>query len=734
MAGQRVDVDVLAHALDVTADELDAPLGELVSAGLLTATDATALVYRFEHSLVRETVEAAVAPRRPPACPPGDRRGAGGGARGRPPAGPRRAGPAPRRGGADRRRSTRPCTTPAGPRPRRPARRRTTRRPRTSSPRSASGRRRGARPGARRSRHGATCGMGLHPQSREHSREAFSLACRRRRTPTSRPRRRCCSSWGRTSPGSPAARPSSCCARRSISPATARRRCRCACRHRSGGPWRSRAATTRRTALIAVALERAREIGDGEALLVGLQAVRHLERRPGDDPRRGPRARGAGDGARGSVVHRVRQRPTSAAPRSPSATSTRPPRSLDRLRTATASGRFSMFELMAVHLDAILHHGRRRPQRGRGAGRAGVRPRRLRARASSAPASTACRCSPSAASRAAWPRSPRSCACSPRRRTRHRCGGPGSPRCTPSSGCSTRRPRCSPISPRPRSPTIPRDAMWPACLAFLAEACVALGDRDQAPVLMAELAPDERAQPDRGVHDVVRPGRPAARRPRRALPASPTSPTSTSMPPSRWPSAAARRCGPPRSSSTGPRVRAGRGEVERAADLERRGADAGGADRHGPAWRPGATAAPAPGPTRRPDGLSAARGSRCCGASPTGCRTGRSGGGSTSARTPSPTTCGRSCARPAAPTAPRRRPTPTAPASSRRADLDVGGRHGSCVTTYVPGDICGDTERSMAAPRRARAGGHRAATKRLVRAALRQTRRQDSRPPYRTRA
>ncbi len=36
---------------------------------------------------------------------------------------------------------------------------------------------------------------------------------------------------------------------------------------------------------------------------------------------------------------------------------------------------------------------------------------------------------------------------------------------------------------------IPRDAMWPACVTFLAETCLILGDRVMAPVLMAELAP-----------------------------------------------------------------------------------------------------------------------------------------------------------------------------------------------------------------------------------------------------
>ena len=34
---------------------------------------------------------------------------------------------------------------------------------------------------------------------------------------------------------------------------------------------------------------------------------------------------------------------------------------------------------------------------------------------------------------------------------------------------------------------IPRDSVWPACLTFLAEACVACGAVDHAPTLMREL-------------------------------------------------------------------------------------------------------------------------------------------------------------------------------------------------------------------------------------------------------
>ncbi len=36
---------------------------------------------------------------------------------------------------------------------------------------------------------------------------------------------------------------------------------------------------------------------------------------------------------------------------------------------------------------------------------------------------------------------------------------------------------------------VPRDSMWPACLTFLAETCLALDDTDRAGVLVAELLP-----------------------------------------------------------------------------------------------------------------------------------------------------------------------------------------------------------------------------------------------------
>ena len=58
VAGQRTDLGILAAALAVAPDALDPPLNELVSAGLLASTTSPSLV--FEHALVRDTVEATV--------------------------------------------------------------------------------------------------------------------------------------------------------------------------------------------------------------------------------------------------------------------------------------------------------------------------------------------------------------------------------------------------------------------------------------------------------------------------------------------------------------------------------------------------------------------------------------------------------------------------------------------------------------------------------------------------
>ena len=62
LAGQRIDLQVMALAADVSAGELEGPVGELVAAGVLAAAPTTALVYQFAHAIVRDTVEEAIAP------------------------------------------------------------------------------------------------------------------------------------------------------------------------------------------------------------------------------------------------------------------------------------------------------------------------------------------------------------------------------------------------------------------------------------------------------------------------------------------------------------------------------------------------------------------------------------------------------------------------------------------------------------------------------------------------
>ncbi|WP_214402527.1 helix-turn-helix transcriptional regulator [Pseudonocardia lacus] len=62
VAGQRVDLEVVARALDAPAQRLDAPLGELVAAGFLEPVEGPTLRYRFTHAIVRDTVEAQTGP------------------------------------------------------------------------------------------------------------------------------------------------------------------------------------------------------------------------------------------------------------------------------------------------------------------------------------------------------------------------------------------------------------------------------------------------------------------------------------------------------------------------------------------------------------------------------------------------------------------------------------------------------------------------------------------------
>ncbi len=64
LSGQRVDMQVLELAARLHPDELEAGAGELVSAGLLATMAENTLVYRFEHIIVRDTVEAGISGRR----------------------------------------------------------------------------------------------------------------------------------------------------------------------------------------------------------------------------------------------------------------------------------------------------------------------------------------------------------------------------------------------------------------------------------------------------------------------------------------------------------------------------------------------------------------------------------------------------------------------------------------------------------------------------------------------
>lgn len=62
VAGRCSDLEILAAALGTTPDALDAPLDELLRARLLAPVEAVALVHRFEHAVVRESVESGMRP------------------------------------------------------------------------------------------------------------------------------------------------------------------------------------------------------------------------------------------------------------------------------------------------------------------------------------------------------------------------------------------------------------------------------------------------------------------------------------------------------------------------------------------------------------------------------------------------------------------------------------------------------------------------------------------------
>ena len=104
---------------------------------------------------------------------------------------------------------------------------------------------------------------------------------------------------------------------------------------------------------------------------------------------------------------------------------------------------------------------------------------------------------------------------------------------------------------------VARDSMWPACLMFLAETCLALGDTDRADVLAAELLPFHGRNlmaafticfgpADRLLGGLAE------------LSRRPPSPIATSGPRWNWPSAATHHFGRRRSSSIGQPLRRAR--------------------------------------------------------------------------------------------------------------------------------------------------------------------------------
>ncbi len=60
VAGQRIELRVLALAAELSEPDLVVPLDELVEAGLLDAGGSTLLTYEFPHALVRDSVEETV--------------------------------------------------------------------------------------------------------------------------------------------------------------------------------------------------------------------------------------------------------------------------------------------------------------------------------------------------------------------------------------------------------------------------------------------------------------------------------------------------------------------------------------------------------------------------------------------------------------------------------------------------------------------------------------------------
>lgn len=62
LAGQHIEVAVTARALAHTPEDLAQPLDQLVASGFLAPSGTPDLAYRFAHDIVRDTVDAAISP------------------------------------------------------------------------------------------------------------------------------------------------------------------------------------------------------------------------------------------------------------------------------------------------------------------------------------------------------------------------------------------------------------------------------------------------------------------------------------------------------------------------------------------------------------------------------------------------------------------------------------------------------------------------------------------------
>ena len=99
--------------------------------------------------------------------------------------------------------------------------------------------------------------------------------------------------------------------------------------------------------------------------------------------------------------------------------------------------------------------------------------------------------------------------------------------------------------------SVPRDSVWPACLTFLAEACIACGADEHAAVLLHELDALAGRNLMVGMTICFGPADRLARRTRRDPRVGWQRPSRTSMPRWHWPIGVPHRCGERECNATG---------------------------------------------------------------------------------------------------------------------------------------------------------------------------------------